>query len=93
VVINDFYVGRPVACPNEANSILLVDPDAVLPLSVSRKSFKTVPYWDPKVFQLLSRVQHFQFSAGNSPKRRGASTTGPFGPASIENILGGFVLE
>jgi hypothetical protein len=58
-VINDFNVGRAVASPNEADAILLVDSDAVLPLSISRKRFKSVSNRDPEVFQLLSRVQEF----------------------------------
>jgi len=44
VVIHDLNVVRSVIGPDETDSILVVDSDTALPLSVSRKRFEPVSW-------------------------------------------------
>jgi hypothetical protein len=42
VVINDFNAFRIVPGPDETDTVLIIDPDAVLPLAVSLEVFQVV---------------------------------------------------
>ena len=43
MVIRDFNVVRMSSLPAEANSILIVDPDAVIPFAIATESFEAIP--------------------------------------------------
>ena len=51
VIIDDFHVVRIPALPAEANTILVVDADAVLPAAVAFQRFKTVAGQHGKVLE------------------------------------------
>lgn len=42
VVIGDFYIVGVSPIPAEANAVLVVDPDAILPVTVSLQCFELV---------------------------------------------------
>lgn len=44
VVINDFYVGWTVALPSKAKSPLLIDTNAVKPVAITGKFFKSITW-------------------------------------------------
>lgn len=46
MVINDFYVNRSLraAWPLEADAPLIIDPNAVLPLTVAIQCFQSIPW-------------------------------------------------
>ena len=47
-----------MVCPHEAKAPLIVDANAVLPPTVTRKSFQFVAGWNSKVIQVGGSVQH-----------------------------------
>jgi len=53
MVINDFHVCRTIAAPEEANSILIVDPDTMLPLSIFDQRFQLIAWWNTQFIQAL----------------------------------------
>ena len=54
MVIHNFNVIRLVAGPLEANSPLLVDSNAMLPLAVATKTFQSIRGWNSQIIQSLS---------------------------------------
>jgi len=51
MVVNDCDFKRIASSPAEADAPLIVDPDAMLALSVAFQSFESVSRWDAKVVQ------------------------------------------
>jgi hypothetical protein len=49
--------------PDEANSPLLVDAEAVLATPVATQGFETIAWRDPQIFQGFRRIQDFQLDA------------------------------
>jgi hypothetical protein len=93
VVVDNLDLGRTISCPDEADTILLVYPDAVLALPITGKNLKSIPNGDSKILELLRRIELLQPSPGNTPKGRRTSPTGPLGPSAIEHVFRGSVLE
>jgi len=51
VIIDDFDSGRPFLFPPAANSVLIVDPDAVLAVPVSAQRFEAIAAEYPQIAQ------------------------------------------
>jgi hypothetical protein len=71
MVVHHVYLLRLAVLPDETDPILVVDPDAVLPLSISGKSLETIAGKCPEVVQALGGVQLGQLplrDLGNGPK-------------------------
>ena len=51
--------------PAKADSPLIVDPYAVLPLAIALQGFEPVARWDPEVFQLPGPMKVQKSSPGN----------------------------
>jgi len=60
VIVDYLDVRGSGAGPGEANSPLLVDPDAVLSNSIAAESFKSVSWRHPEVVERFGCVQHHQ---------------------------------
>jgi hypothetical protein len=58
VVIDDFNVVHISAPEGEANSELIVNPDAVLSLSISGKSLETISRRDSQINQMNCPMQN-----------------------------------
>jgi len=63
VIIDNLYVFRTGDRPAEADTILIVHTDAVLPRAVALERFKTVPRRNPKVGQPAGNLQLSQLPA------------------------------
>lgn len=73
MIVDDLdIVGVPVF-PREADSPLIVDPDAPRALSISGQRFQPVPGRNPKIFETFRRIQKQQFSASGPFNRLEAS--------------------
>jgi len=64
-VVGDFDVMGTILFPGKADSVLIVDPDAVLHLAVSLKRFQLVAGRDPKVGEGQRVVQREQAALGD----------------------------
>jgi hypothetical protein len=60
MIIDDLDVKGMPFTPPERDPPLLVDPDAVLALSITLQSLELIRTWNRKVLQLSSRVQLLQ---------------------------------
>jgi hypothetical protein len=73
VVIGDLNVESISFTPHEADSPLVVDPDAVLSLAISLQLFQPISRWDSQVLERDRAVQQQQLSPRHSlegPKAR-----------------------
>src|SRR3569833_1378431 len=62
MIVDDFHVFRIGARPAETDAELVVDPDAVLAVTVAFQFFQTVSGWNAQKAQVGSRVQQFEHS-------------------------------
>ncbi|PWC62089.1 hypothetical protein TSH7_15800 [Azospirillum sp. TSH7] len=60
MVINDLHLVDAVLAPDEADTPLVVDADAMLPSSISSERFQSVPRWRTQILQHCRSVQHVQ---------------------------------
>jgi hypothetical protein len=66
VIVNDLNVRGFVVMPNEANSPLPVDPNAMLTNSISLESLYSVAGWNAKVLQPLGSMKKEQLAPGHT---------------------------
>src|SRR5665213_2514378 len=64
VIVADFDIFRLSFLPSKTDSPLLVDPDGILAISVTRQKLQPVAGRDTQIVQMAGGVQHTQF-----PKR------------------------
>jgi hypothetical protein len=62
VVVADLGFVGSVGTPDEAESPLIVDAEAVLPDPIAAKTLESVPEWSPEVLELRGSVQQQQLS-------------------------------
>jgi hypothetical protein len=70
MVVDDRHVGWASLGPSEADSELVVDPNAVLSLSVSSERLQAISGGDPQVSQHVGLVQLVQTPSGDGPEIR-----------------------
>jgi hypothetical protein len=71
VVVDYLDVNRTGFRPSEADPVLLVDTDAVLPSAVSAESLETITGRYSQVVQDLGLVERVESSRSHSPQRVG----------------------
>ncbi len=62
MVVDYFNVVSIAALPAEADAVLIVDADAMLPLAVACKFFQAVAGQDTKVIERFGGIEEQQFS-------------------------------
>jgi hypothetical protein len=73
--------------PSKANTILLIDPDAVLPSSVPAQALKPISGRDSKFEQIPHLIYLIELPAGDPPEISRAGTTGRSGVVSVEDVV------
>jgi len=83
--------------PYEANAVLIVDPDAVLPAPIRTERLQVVAWKRPQVLEPVRRVQHHELAlrdASNAPKsprrktpEQGCRVSIPEGPDHLARVL------
>jgi hypothetical protein len=66
VVVHDLHIISVPIVPNEADAILIVDPDAVLSPAVARERLEPITRKRPQVAELSSGVQLLQLPLSDS---------------------------
>ena len=74
--------------PPEADPVLLVDTDAVLPFPIPFQGFQVITGRDSQVRQGLSVVEEEEFRTGSALELGGADPSGRFRALAIEHALG-----
>src|SRR5207253_9978137 len=87
VIIRDLDPLRALLGPNETDPVLVVDPDAVLPLPVFAQRFYVVPRRDSQRRERDRCVQLVELALCDSPQLFGARASGRLGTALVEDIL------
>jgi hypothetical protein len=64
MIVDDFDILGAVISPSDTHPELVVDPDAVLSLSIAFKGFQTIPGWNAKVIQPARNLQLTKLAAG-----------------------------
>ena len=62
MVINDLHIVWPICFPNKTDTILIVNSDAMLPMTISSQAFKSIPRWKAQLLDRLHRIQLIQFT-------------------------------
>jgi hypothetical protein len=70
MIVDDFDLRWAVIGPNEADPVLVVDPDAPLALTISSEGLQPVSGRDPELFEITSRVELIQLAASDLPVAR-----------------------
>jgi hypothetical protein len=65
MIVHDLDVSGAFVGPTEANPVLVVDPDAVLPCTLPFQSLQAIAWWAPKVKQAICSVQHVEPAPGH----------------------------
>jgi hypothetical protein len=87
VVVYDLDLIGTLIGPDEADPILVVDPDAVLPSTVARERFQSIPGRNAEIVEPHNRVEILELALGDPPERRGARPPGGLRPLAIEDVL------
>ena len=93
MVIHDFNVNRPARCPAEAHAVLIIDPNAILPKTISGKFFQTVARGDTHFTQPDGGVELVEFTCRNPPQRARADASSGSRRPTVEHILGTRISE
>ena len=88
MIIDDFHIDWTIGSPHEANSPLIVDTNAVLPLSISLQRFKMIAWRYTQVIKDQGPVQLLQLS-----KRRSFNIDPATYTSALKEGLGVLALE
>ncbi len=77
MVVCDFDLVRIALLPTETDSVLFIDPNAMLTLPVAPESLQSIPGGDTQFRKVLYAVQLIQLAPNHRPKSLWASTPRP----------------
>lgn len=66
MIVSDLYIAEFGTLPHEADAVLIVDPNAVLSLSVAAQRFKAISRRYSQIIQVRCIVQIFQLPQGRA---------------------------
>jgi hypothetical protein len=87
MIIGDFSLVRVSIPPDKANPVLVIDPDGVLPFSIPRQSFQSIPGRKAKVLQCRGGIQHLEFTERDFPEWRRRFAAAPAGYPELPSFL------
>ena len=93
MVIRDLHPLRSVIGPDETDPVLVVDPDAVLPLPVLAERLQMVPWWDSQGGQGDCGVQLVELTLRDAPQGFRTGSPCRFGPAPVEDVFRALLIE
>ena len=88
MIVDDFYVRGPFGCPDEADSPLLVDADAVLSLPIIFQRLESISGWHLQVVKNRGPVQLCELAEGGP-----LDVHPPLHPLALKERLGVLALE
>jgi len=86
--IHNLYVRRPRFRPAEADSVLVINPNAELAPSTSGQLFQAVPRRDSEFAERLHRVHLIELAPRDTPKILRTRSSRSLGAAPVEDVLG-----
>jgi hypothetical protein len=88
MIVHDGHCVWPIRGPDEADTILLVDPDAVLARTVAFELFEAIRRWYAEIVQHVGLVKLIELATGNGPQSSRAGPRSGFGVRTVEHIAG-----
>jgi len=65
VVVHNLYIFRACVGPTEAESVLIVDSDAMLAKAITYECFKAIAGWNTQILQFVGNLQLSELSTCN----------------------------
>jgi len=93
VVVDNLDLFGPDVRPEETDSVLIIDSDAVLSGSIPGKRFQAVSRRRAKIAQLGGRIELIELSRGDSPHGPGTDPARCTRSPAVEDILRASVPE
>ncbi len=93
VVICHSDIDWTVRSPAKTDTVLVVDPNAVLPFTITVQRLETIARRHPKILKQRSAVQQKKFPTSNPTQSRGESLTSALRNAAIEQVLGTNIMK
>jgi len=93
VIIYDLNVAGAQLSPRKADSVLLVDTNAVLALPISREALQSVSGRNLQFLKRLDGIELIGFSRCDLLKLLRAGLSGSFRIDAIKNVLGSLIFE
>ena len=93
MIVCDLNVAGAQFSPHEADSVLIVDSNAVLALPISGKALQSVARGNLQFLQRLNGIKLIKFSCCDLPELLRAGLSGSLRIDAIENVLGGLIPE
>ncbi|NGX60635.1 MAG: hypothetical protein K940chlam9_00101 [Chlamydiae bacterium] len=62
MIIDDFYIFGASNNPTKDYSVLAVNPNTVLMLSITTQFFEVITWWNLQIFKYFSGVDHIKFA-------------------------------
>jgi len=87
VVLRDLDVVGMARLPTETDSVLIIDPDAVLPPSITPKTLESIAGRNRELLQISDSIQLIELSARDRPHGPGASPASGYRAGAIEDVL------
>lgn len=87
MIIRDLHPLRAIVRPNETDSELVVDPDAMLSTSVPFQRLQLIPWRNPQRVETYHSVEKIQFPAGHTPDPLWTNSARLFCIATVEDVF------
>jgi len=68
VVVDDLDSISAAITPDEADAVLIIDPDAVLTAAISVEGFEAVPGWDAQIVESCGHLKLKELASGHPLK-------------------------
>jgi hypothetical protein len=91
VVVGDFNLVDIAVPPIKADSILVVDPNAMLPFPISTKTLQPVSGRDREFLKIANAIQLVQFSTRCGPQFTRACLLSRACVGAVEHVLGALI--
>jgi len=93
VVVGELDLSRAFRRPYEADPVLIIHPDAVLPTAVTLEGLKAVRRRYPEIVQGRRSIQQIEFAPCHGPTAQRAGASCRLGVSAMEDVLGAPIPE
>ena len=92
MIVNYSDADCVVPGPLKDHSKLIVNPYAMVGCQIALEPLQPIPRWDPKIVELMSGIEHIEFSSCDRPTGL-PQTPSSLGIFAIEDVFRGLVAE
>lgn len=93
VVVRNFDIVGMAVFPSKTDSVLIVNPDGVLPAPVTAETFQMIPGRRGQILEITYPIQLIQLPTGNRPHSAGAGLSRRWAVQAVEDSFSAPVSE